>query len=308
MKKIYLILLILTFGIYPKISEGQNFAPLGAEWYYGDFWPEVRVSSFIHFWVAKDTIVNGVNCREIQKYNRLYCKDRALKEYIFDRNDSVFVLNPDFDEFQLLYDFNAVPGDSWQFTISSNYVARDTVTVVIDSVSYDTINGKTLKSLYGRRLQRKYFSFAPSQIYSQNIHIMERFGDVYYMFNWMAKNEGTCDFNNSSGLRCYTDSLLGGYHNDTTVPCNYGNISLEEAKSLKRTDVFPNPTSHNIVISTSTLNSISYELINESGQILKTDSFKQSKNLDLRGLPKGLYLLYLMHMDGYSELHKIVKQ
>jgi hypothetical protein len=83
----------------------------------------------------------------------------------------------------------------------------DTLIVTVDSSYISNINGYDLRTLdvTYKKKGEGYSSFPnPSKI-------IEKIGDIGYMFNWYPWNSIACDMNFTAGLRCYQDDELGLY-------------------------------------------------------------------------------------------------
>jgi len=146
MKSLYFFLL-LFFTAY--LSNGQGFAPVGAEWHYDEHFVFSGDVDYIKITSEKDTMIAGELCRKITKRHKIICNDRPYTEYLFSRNDTVFFLDTAFNQFQILYIFSANAGDSWSIKVRNEELQQtDSVFVVVDSVSTKQINGINLRALH----------------------------------------------------------------------------------------------------------------------------------------------------------------
>ena len=107
----YILLILLPFYL---LSEGkaQNFAPVGAEWYYSEdnvFAPQ-GYESFLHVIVLKDTLIQDKMCSQINCDG--LCWNPGGIQYTYSSADSVYLLDTILDEFKLIYAFHASAGDS----------------------------------------------------------------------------------------------------------------------------------------------------------------------------------------------------
>ena len=299
-KAIFTILIVISV----IISNAQDFAPIGAQWYYDERFAFSGDIDYIKFTSDKDTVILGETCRKITKRHKLYCNGRPDVEYIFYRNDTVFFLDTVFNEFQILYVFSAVTGDSWSIKFKDENQNIDTLTISVDSVSSTLINGQNLKTLYvtysknNDTLQQPYTST-----------IIERIGDIHYMFNWTPLSSSmACDANYTSGLRCYEDSILGFYPTGIADSCNYtysGNNDFEYSKSF---ELFPNPTQDEIEIKAKKFSNYTLYLFDLSGKQVKSYKVYGSKfRIDLSSVEKGIYIIRLQtdkQVIGYKKLIK----
>lgn len=131
------------------LYEPSTWAPEGAVWhytYYSGGWG-IYVS-YMTMTVIGDTLIDGRNCSilnlvgpgdSIPYYNALY--------YTYQSNDTVFLY--DGTQFRMLYNFNVVPGDSFEtytpHDIGLCWGEDPTTQVVVDGVGYELVNGVNLK-------------------------------------------------------------------------------------------------------------------------------------------------------------------
>ena len=72
--------------------------------------------------------------------------------------------------------------------------------------------------------------------------IMERIGDMTYLFNFYPEFALACDFNWADGLRCYEDPLLGFYSTGIADSCTYVWTGIEDKLADKALfTIYPNP-------------------------------------------------------------------
>ena len=112
---------ITTFIFFiPLISFGQYWAPLGTKWYYEqtDFEPPIYDDLIIYESIG-DTIINGDSTKILNKTFmsiKPTLGDTFIShEIIFEKFDSnrVYFYYQPVNDFRLLYDFNAMVGDSF---------------------------------------------------------------------------------------------------------------------------------------------------------------------------------------------------
>ncbi len=157
----------------------------------------------------------GFLVAKLVKRHLIACNGRPDSEYVFSRNDSVFLYNQDFNEFQVFYDFNSEKGDSWQFRILEYDQFIDTVNVFVDSTSVSNINGTDLRTFYVT-----YNIYDENSSYSYSSVLIEGIGDIQYLFNIVPLSSRACDGNYSKGLRCYEDNILGLYSTGIADSCD----------------------------------------------------------------------------------------
>lgn len=297
-------LFTLLFICLSLPSFGQDFAPQGATWHYSEYFVTATPYSeyFMKFEVTGDTVIAGQNCSIIHKNGKLFCYSRPDDEYVYSSNDTVFVFDPHFLDFRVLYDFNANAGDSWEMIVFGGDSATDIDTniVLVDSTDFIQVSGQNLK-----RLHVTYYFDNEGTDFSYSSTIVERFGDLKYMFNYHTDFLEVCDYNLSGGLRCYEDSLIGLYETGIADSCEYvePSVGLPEAHQNRLT-IFPNPTSDLIEIDLANRNLEQVLLLDMNGRIVlrSTDSA-----ISIAHLEAGMYVIAIQH-DGQWLQERIVKQ
>jgi hypothetical protein len=283
----YLVSIVFLLLACVKI-QSQEFAPVGAEWYYHEGFAFSGDVDYIKFTSEKDTLIHGEICRKISKRHKLWCNDRPLEEYIFSRNDTVFFLDTVFNEFQILYNFSAEVKSSWIIKTRDENKEIDTIAVSVDSISHTLINGQQLKTLFVTYEKRD--EYMP---YTYSSKIMERIGDPMYLFNWTHFSQVACDINWTRGLRCYYDVKLGLYSTGMADSCNYTFEWTSVENQLEKYDftAFPNPTTGMLEIRYNHMHPIDIEIKNLSGITLLKRTNIYSGNIDFSHLPSGIYIV-----------------
>lgn len=301
MKRIYLTFIstILSILIY-----GQDFAPIGAEWYYNEQFAFSGDVDYIKFNSEKDTLVNGQTCKKITKRHKLGCNDRPDTEYLYTKNDTVFFLDTIFNEFQILYVFNANPLDSWIIKIKDEEQDLDTILISVDSITTKQINGVDLKAIHVT-----YNKFDENMPETYSSTIIEKIGDVKYMFNWYPWSNVACDVNYTSGLRCYQDSQLGLYSTGIADSCDYTYkwTGIDKNELNSRIQIFPNPANDYIEIILDINSDYKAELYDLNGRLLLTKIFNLNIELDLVGIKSGYYLLMIKEKTEILGSRRLIK-
>ena len=241
LRKHYIIirtLLLISFFLliaFPGFT--QEWAPIGATWYYTEkfsTWNRYD-EDYIKFESVKDTVISGKNCRKITKRHKLVCNDRPRSEFMYDENGKVYFYDGQINDFQVLYDFTANQGDSWTILVKQQDVGFDTLSIVVDSADVVSINGIDLKQLY---VTYNFIYELYSEVWdtmTYHSRIIEKIGDIHYMFNFVPAWALVCDANYSAGLRCYEDSIIGLYETGLAVSCNYRHKVMQEIMTIRET-------------------------------------------------------------------------
>lgn len=313
MKKFLLISISFLLTLH---SLTQDWAPIGANWHYSEefsFWNEYD-EDYIKFESVKDTLIEGKSCRKITKRHQIVCNDRPNIEYMYSENGKVYFFDPNFNTFQMLYDFDAEQFDSWMILIDDILLRNaDTLNIIVDSIDIIDVNGTELKQFYVTyQFIYDYFNEGNIDTLLYSSRIIENIGDVFYMFNYTPAWAMTCDGNFSKGLRCYEDTILGLYETGLADSCDYRHYytdDIEETiKTNKLVKLFPNPTTGLINIQT-----IGSDLTINSLIITNLFGASESVNynhgqLNLNHLPNGIYFIRIELIDGQIIYKKVIKK
>ena len=295
------IFMLATCGLW-----AQDFAPIGAEWHYTEGFFMSGDKNFLKITSEKDTLYQGKACRKLLKTRIIWCNMRTETEFVYSENNAVFFWQSDLTGFQKLIDFNAEAGDSWAIQMNDMVIATDidSVLIEVDSTSYIDINNQLLKVLYVT--YRGYYDDEIEVQYSSQI--VEKIGDMYYLFNFFPELGLACDGNYSEGLRCYEDEELGLYSTGIADSCTYIYHWTDIEGESKETIfiVYPNPTTDVVEINTNSQQNLLLEISDLTGRLISKYDFRSNMELDLSGLPDGIYLVKAI--DGHRmEIKKIIK-
>ena len=277
MKTKFWILILLMVQQVSSLS-GQDFAPLGTEWFYtamggGGAPPN---SEYYHFECVKDTIINEHSLKKIDVTYYRYCGDSVnLTPYYFTQSqDTVSLYNPDLDKLYILYIFNAKQGDTLTFDIpfEDSYLEDTIYRAVLDSIVTETYDNTQLK---------KYVLTQIDDFGWFCGFFLEKVGG----YEWFLPLGKAIIPEANGPIRCYhdneTDIKFIGYD------CDYRLINSVNNTYEKEIKIYPNPTNGLIQIESDyKINCI--EVIDNAGKSL----FETNKNIiDINGLDKGIYVL-----------------
>lgn len=317
-KEFYLIkklVIFFLFSVLVKVNAQTLFLPnIGTKWHYvfGQYGPSLnKYNAKIEY--VKDSVYMGENIK-ILHANMIYslCSYYTSPNvFIKQRNDSVWFLHTQQtnNTWQLLINFNANVGQSWNFTVMNSFTSSPTTTtysITVNSINTVTINSLALKS-FNVTYKRPNLIGSGTQTYTSTI--TERLGDTQFLFNIANKTpngllDGCAYVEN---LLCYEDSTFGLYQ-FTSNPCDYhypNYVGLNESKikdyELK---IYPNPA--NGILNVELLNLAStgsateIQIINTLGQVVHQSTIKtvtlsgvegQQSAIDIKDLPEGVYQL-----------------
>lgn len=326
MKKIKVLITLFCLGIifHSNNLQSQNWAPVGATWYYG--FSGFMVSGYYKISYIGDTTINSIPCKILEKkifqYSPLSGFDTITlnQEYTYSDANKVYIYR--FNNFYTLYDFSANIGDSIMVPGNNQYSFEgcDSVGYVkVDSIGTMVINGLTLR----------YISVSPTSTsqWGWKCRIVEKIGPLYnYLnnaepYNYLFPNKlDYCgmqmdELHEGGFLRCYTEQNGFSYHEHSyTSDCDY---IFTEINEIVNTDsdikVFPNPT-NNIIKIAFNLNlkqSVQISLFDIMGKLIFYKNIPEAKivneSIDLSNYPSGLYLIKLKANNQKTIIKKISK-
>lgn len=228
---------------------------------------------YIKFSEIGDTVILGDTVKII-KEEHITLLD-TLSNDIFMKSDSnrVYIYTAETNSFELIYDFNAIPGDTIQVYCRGGIFPDTNIHILIDSVSTIDINGNILNVQYVSQPNiEEYYMFGT---------IIENIGWTGYMFpmhSWVDPPTG-------GALRCFQNDVIGLYHL-ASFDCDYIATEIETIAESKNTQVFPNPTDG--VVKINALNIEKIEVINSEGKCL---TFETKNEIDLSTFEQGIYIL-----------------
>ena len=291
------LIIFFAMSLFAISGMAQEWAPIGASWYYTEmfFGPGI---DYIKLQSEKDTIVNGIPCRKITKRHNLVCGDRPSVEFMYENSHKVYFYDTIFNTFQTLYDFNPVVGNSWYIKLKNygNPGDTDTVFVTVDSIQPMIINGNVLNKFFVT--YNFHNEWEPNFTYSGIL--IERIGDLLYMFNFSPSFGFVCDGNYSAGLRCYDDNVIGHYETGIADSCTYlmVGISPHNTPAEATVSIYPNPVQDILNVQAENCDPSGFRITDIRGVVLKTGKINK-KMIDVNDFPRGLYFLefYDVHQN-----------
>lgn len=302
MKKILWLSIILAISF--NLSS-QDFAPIGAEWHYTEKFVFSGNINYLKISSIEDTLIQGKNCKKLLKEEILECSTRPHIEYVYSEDSVIYYWDNDFNEFQKLYDFKTQT-ENWIIKIKDWDNDIDSLLIVVDSTSYTTINEIQLKVLHVT-----YYGIYDDPLlnFYYNSEIVEKIGDLSYLFNLFPESYLTCDLNYSEGLRCYEDSDFGFYSTGIADSCTYTYdwINIDKNRSKESINIFPNPTTGQMQIKIDSDKPILLEVFDIRGNSIYSTEFESEIQIDLTDQPNGVYILKLKSYDLIIREKKIIK-
>jgi hypothetical protein len=284
-KKLIKISVIITI-LVTNSTFAQFFGPDGTNWYYSKIFlvPNPILEDFIQISSSGDTTIQGISCNKLIVNTPLFCGDQQSVKYTYYSNDTVFFYEPTYDSFQVLYCMNANQGDSWDIRVP-DLGDEDTISISINAIDLVTINGIELK-----RFNVTYTThFDNISDFSYNSYIIERIGDIKYMFNLFPEWSYTCSEAIISGLRCYNEQNSGIYSTGISETCDFQSfVGISEVNQYQAS-IYPNPANEIIYFSTDDSQNVSYVIFDLQGhEVLQGNSTSQ---INITTLCPGSYIV-----------------
>lgn len=273
--KVYLIIILFLFV---TLSYSQDFGKKGTVWqhcYLEEFGPSPLKHDYIEVQSLTDTVVQNLQCHELFLTHEPREFGTAKSIVICNERDRVYYLEN--DSLHLLYNFSLGKGDryllrypivfdsSYLHLFPNNPIYFD---ILIDSISYVTINGQLLKKQHITIGNPGFSHFVMDK------YVTEKFGyENWILPNWECFS---CERHIFEGLYSYKDSVLS-FLNPNLL------CGLSAVHSSNRIDnvitLFPNPVHDHIILENTSgveiLNSLIYDLSGKSFPFEKEYSFNQ---------------------------------
>ena len=285
------IVLLLLLMAMEGMAKAQDYEPIiqeGNEWHTLDvivnpgFPPNHHYSTLVH-WLSDDTLVDGVRYTKVLETRngegtpRLATLLREEDGKVWKRKSATDIL---------IYDFTAQVGDTLRF---GDFHEFDYF--VVDSISIEQIGGTD---------RRKFWFGLEYDFMGEPVAIetwTEGIGsDMGLLFSgWYYTTGGYYK------ALCFHQNGELVWQNDYYGTCMIDAVEEEVAPAVT---VYPNPASETVRIEG--LEPAEVQVYNTLGQMVKT--VKDSHEINMAGLPQGVYLLRIADADGNIYTNKITKR
>jgi hypothetical protein len=286
-------LLLISFTVLCIVSQAQQFAPIGAKWYYGKKAglqaPNNNVQYYL-FESIKDTLFNAKDCRKIRHREFLYSGNVNELEplFVYQQMDTIFIYSSLWQDFIRMMVNGLSLNDSLLFQ-SRQYQTTLNLFVV---TAIDTL------IISNRIFRQVRFNNLPlNQVMSDgNSSYIDGVGSQNYFIPFYD-DSGLLPEYGSGPLRCYIDEN-GIEFNFWGQPCDFRDAVSIEALELIEFDIYPNPASDYLALHFTEQQGKSYQItiVDMQGRVLHN---KTSVNdgydsiLSLQGCAAGTYLIHI---------------
>lgn len=294
-----LLLVFLSFFCANTLLAQQVWIDQGATWHYNFY---LGVQGFVKHAYTSNTTIEGQDCQVIQSsryrffqyngsYNLLSIENEG-PNYTYASNDTVYWWVD--DQFYVLYDFSAQPGDQWVIGPAVGPGCHEGK-VQVDSIGTATINGQNLRwvalhaldssSYYYKGIAFERFGMvcnsSPHSLFPVTTACVDSIIIDHYIHTYACYEDDNFDVYNTSGQAC--DYWLSV----STPELNYSNTALQ---------VYSDPVNRNLLMRSENMSGIVLVRIYDMAgrEILKTEAVVQPNEwstLPGSGLSSGLYLL-----------------
>ncbi len=300
--------LIFLFALTPCFGQFDEWAPVGAEWYFRHTFFSFPEVTYNRLWVDDEVLFEGKLCRVIRK-ERFSCNyfEANMPLYTYKEDGKVWVYNEYKQRFTLMYDFDAEEGDEYNLEPWSIMHEMDLEHFVGDTVLRLQVDSVRNIMVQGQNLPIQYISSIvdndPGGYFGEYTDVVaENIGSFIQLFNWEAQ---LCDVEYDRTLRCYGTPATGLFQ--------FGNedcfivTAKEPGENLFSVQVSPNPSSGNVnlTIDGQANQLLQIRIYDASGQLVNdVEPTAYSQRIHLPD--SGLYLLEFRFENGHREVQRVI--
>lgn len=307
MKK-HILLFILSCFVLNNFAQTTPWIQSGATWYYQwdcDFMIRNNKIEYTH-----DTILYGKTCQVLKTTQSNYTASPPIglisiqvsENYTYSNGDTVFYLVD--TSFTILYNFGALPGETWDLGVDSNATDCTNSIVKVDSISSTIIASNPHRVLY-------VSDSANSPVVISGT-IIEHIGSMTYLFPTVrvCDSSAVVDYCLIS-FACFSDSL----ENYSVIPpgeCeNPYHVGINEQNPYSnKILISPNPAYDQIYVNWNSIGNGTISLYNILGKLVLSKKLNQKTNetINVSGLESGVYFIYLKNKNEITEAIRFIKK
>ncbi|MDZ4680730.1 MAG: T9SS type A sorting domain-containing protein [Saprospiraceae bacterium] len=287
---------VLFLFAFSAFAQQYDFAPVGARWTYTS--TSAMPGEFPHDLVVEsEELFNGQLCRKI---TGAIGNGLPNPLYVYSRNDSVFFYSEVSENFELLYDFGAEPGETWIINGLFGPPFEDNITIEVQG-SFQQPIGDTSVSVMA-------VTISPLLPFEWGLQIYKGIGNnlfhLPYVYQWLEPDKLV-------GLRCYSDGqnefLFVPFDCDTSIIISSAEAPISAGSEIS---VFPNPaTDRLMVLWDAPASHLLFTLYSPLGQVVRQQILSTGSNeVELANLAAGIYYWKATDETGRSRGGKIVKE
>jgi hypothetical protein len=305
-------LITKLFILFAVTAQAQEFAPIGAKWYYEIYNSGLNQSQQVvqmlttqlYECIGEETI-DSIVWRKISAPQSPIIPLDFL--YLREDDRKIWFYNSESGKTVMLYDLDPELGDVWTYPLNDESASRvpyfvdyevptDSFMLRVDSISIVTFNGLPAKRLVlSRAFNDSEYQFIPGQF------IMEPFGFLESFMIIPGFSIIDLDFPNL--LRCYEDDYWGLISLNDSLSCDSAWVKVITDIETTITDEFklyPNPGCQQLNIISPFIGSATLIIRNSQGAVLFEKKYNEANILleaEIADLPAGIYLVDLINFS-----------
>ena len=299
------LILILLFPI-STLVYGQTWIDKGAEWHFN--YNGFMDAGFIKVKYNSDTIIEGKQCQKLEPYRYKFTANQYQQwfylgvypeqpEFTYLSGDTVFWFKN--NQFHVLYNFGAQPGDTWDLGIDTNMWLCSSSIVEVDTITTIILNENSYRCVHVRpNVNSSYYLWG---------WIIERFGSSN---GYLFPMENNCDSMiavefDEINFSCYKDTSFQ-LLNITNKDCEYffDLVNVPEL-IINEISINPNPVIDYFNIDVQNNYQIENVSVFDMQGGLKCTYY--TSKISLKEYKSGLYLIKIVLTNGKIIYKKIIK-
>lgn len=276
-----IILCLISLSAYNQINE---FAPIGAKWWYSTTEPEAGGGP-LTITSIKDTLIDGKSCSILifdPLPNAVIDNDSLL---IYQDDFKIYRYFPQLSNFYPLYNFALGPGDSYFCYTLGLDLLLDSILITIVDTTTETINSTPLKKQIIQTTGNYDWGTDVYEILGNMQMLLPVYGVVEII-------EGP--------LRCYEDINLGHFETGIVSDCDEIVTNILELNS-PIINIYPNPADNTLIINSGIQNTLSKVEIIDINGITKVEYLAPesvNNTFDISNLSTGIYIVKISYLNS----------
>lgn len=300
---------VLVLSALVEIKSQIVFCPPGAEWHYnfqdGPAWWNIIHNEKAKY--ARDSVLGSETVKVINHQHFSHdCSFYLPFTLIKQSGDTVFIRNArTFNKWQILYNFAATTGQSWQDSLKGLYPGQIIVySTTVTTVGSDVSNGFTLKKLY---VSTSYTASGENPSSPYSYAITERYGSDIFLFPF--KYSKGCEAGMFNSFLCYEDNTFGLKQFSSRSCDHTAGLDVSTFEGSEEIKIYPNPALDIVQIELDNSTNPTLTLFDVSGrEVLIQTLNKTISEIDLHELPPGIYFLQISNDQKIISTQKFIKQ
>ena len=308
-----LIISIFALLFFSKMLYCQEWAPIGAKWYYSTSGNNGSGGLLI-IESQKDTVIETLDCKKF-KFSDIWLNQTGPNdshwetyntyEFFYFNSDSVSHYDKLNGYFYKLYDFTAEAGDTIVVR-NEEYPGElpySNFEYILDSVVVKDIDGFSLKHFYVHASPTSDWVFTSPY---QPLHaIIENIGSTI-SFLGISLDVLSLDWGNQYFLRCYIDDNIN-YHFElypSELECDYLPTILDY-NILGEISIYPNPVKNFLFINTENNHNQLITISDLQGKLIYREKVNGHEMIDMSRWESGVYFIR-MNVNNQVILNKLI--